>query len=64
MLVFGGRLRKGSEFVEEWMEKHCRIVYVSMRDDGDGSNMHGTLSGFTKYISEQFGGGPGTVCFA
>ncbi|CAK9105767.1 Uncharacterized protein SCF082_LOCUS49288, partial [Durusdinium trenchii] len=47
------RQAKGFEFVAEWMRKNCRVVFISVKDDGEGSSMSNTLSEFSKYIAER-----------
>ena len=45
----------------EWMQQNCKIVFISVKDDGDGGGLGNTLSDFTKYLAERFSGNAGST---
>jgi len=48
-----GGLRQGQRYVAEWMNQHCRLNFIKVKDDGDDSSSLGAcLSGFTRFLSE------------
>ena len=48
-------LRKGKDFVEDWMYKHCKVTFHSVKDDSESSCISNGLSDFSKYLSERIG---------
>lgn len=51
------------QWVTQWMEKNCRVNFVTVKDEGEGGNMSNALSEFTKFVSDQYGSAGKTVFF-